>query len=61
MFFFIFFFYSSRAYKQEVISALSLLFGGNEVVVNEIFAAEVPNKTNFRFYIQQVFPNGKRI
>ncbi|XP_069177039.1 nuclear pore complex protein Nup54-like, partial [Procambarus clarkii] len=40
-----------EAYKQEVISALSLLFGGNEVVVNEIFAAEVPNKTNFRFYI----------
>nr|XP_045586492.1 nuclear pore complex protein Nup54-like [Procambarus clarkii]XP_045589028.1 nuclear pore complex protein Nup54-like [Procambarus clarkii]XP_045590546.1 nuclear pore complex protein Nup54-like [Procambarus clarkii]XP_045600949.1 nuclear pore complex protein Nup54-like [Procambarus clarkii] len=48
-----------EAYKQEVISALSLLFGGNEVVVNEIFAAEVPNKTNFRFYIQQVFPNGE--
>nr|XP_045589225.1 nuclear pore complex protein Nup54-like [Procambarus clarkii] len=48
-----------EAYKQEVISALSLLFGGNEVVVNEMFAAEVPNKTNFRFYIQQVFPNGE--
>ncbi|XP_069176440.1 nuclear pore complex protein Nup54-like [Procambarus clarkii] len=47
-----------EAYKQEVISALSLLFGGNEVVVNEIFAAEVPNKTNFRFYIfiEQIIP-----
>nr|XP_045624265.1 nucleoporin p54-like isoform X2 [Procambarus clarkii]XP_045624266.1 nucleoporin p54-like isoform X2 [Procambarus clarkii] len=44
-------------HKQQIISTLAPIFGGAEVVIDEIFAAEVPNKTNIRFYVQQVFPN----
>ncbi|XP_069168821.1 nucleoporin p54 isoform X5 [Procambarus clarkii] len=47
-------------HKQQIISTLAPIFGGAEVVIDEIFAAEVPNKTNIRFYVQQVFPNGEK-
>ncbi|KAK8741931.1 hypothetical protein OTU49_002016 [Cherax quadricarinatus] len=47
-------------HKQQIISTLTPIFGGAEVVIDEIFAAEVPNKTNIRFYVQQSLPNGEK-
>ncbi|XP_071551857.1 nucleoporin p54 isoform X4 [Panulirus ornatus] len=49
-----------KPHKQQIVSTLTPMFGGAEVVVDEIFAAEVPDKTNIRLYVQQTLPNGEK-
>lgn len=40
-------------------SILNGIFGGGEVVISEMFAAELPDRTNIRLYVQQTLANGK--
>ncbi|XP_042225352.1 nuclear pore complex protein Nup54-like isoform X2 [Homarus americanus] len=47
-------------HKQQIVSTLSSIFGGAEVVIDEVFNADVPDKTNIRFYVQQPLPNGEK-
>lgn len=48
-----------RPHKQAIVNTLTPIFAGAEVVVDEMFAAELPDKTNFRIYVQQMLPSGE--
>ena len=50
-----------RPHKQNFITTLNGIFGGAEVVISEMFAAELPDRTNIRLYVQQTLSNGKFI
>ncbi|XP_045101701.1 nucleoporin p54-like isoform X3 [Portunus trituberculatus] len=47
-------------YKQNFVSTLSGIFGNAEVVISEMFAAELPDRTNIRLYVQQTLGNGEK-
>lgn len=46
--------------KQHIVTTLNGIFGGAEVVISEIFAAEIPDRTNIRLYVQQTLSNGEK-
>ncbi|KAG0717050.1 hypothetical protein GWK47_055219 [Chionoecetes opilio] len=43
----------SRPRKQHIVSTMSGVFDGAEVVINEMFAHELPERTNIRLHVQQ--------
>lgn len=47
-------------HKQNFVSTLNGIFGGGEVVISEMFAAELPDRTNIRLYVQQTLANGEK-
>ncbi|XP_050723621.1 nucleoporin p54-like isoform X8 [Eriocheir sinensis] len=47
-------------HKQQIVTTLNSIFGGAEVVVSEMFAAELPDRTNVRLYVQQTLSNGEK-
>ncbi|XP_064117678.1 nuclear pore complex protein Nup54-like [Macrobrachium nipponense] len=48
-------------HKSQIISTLSSsVFNGAEVVVDDVYASELPDKTNFRMYVQQHGGSGEK-
>ncbi|XP_068237940.1 nucleoporin p54-like isoform X2 [Palaemon carinicauda] len=48
-------------HKSQIISTLSsTVFNGAEVVIDDIYASELPEKTNLRMYVQQQAGNGEK-
>ncbi|XP_063870666.1 nucleoporin p54-like isoform X6 [Scylla paramamosain] len=46
--------------EQNFVSTLNGIFGVAEVVISEMFAAELPDRTNIRLYVQQTLANGEK-
>ncbi|KAK7082544.1 Nuclear pore complex protein Nup54 [Halocaridina rubra] len=48
-------------HKSQIISTLSTsIFNGVEVVVEDLYASELPDKTNLRMYVQQIVGTEKQ-
>ena len=49
-----------RPHKSQIVSTLSSsVFNGAEVVVDDSYASELPDKSNLRMYVQQQGGSGK--